>query len=69
MISRSLARRLEDLESRVVPVDEPQQVLTLEFVKPDGRIVETREIILGGSANNGSPWRARPWARRRSGCR
>jgi hypothetical protein len=66
MISRNLARRLENLESRVVPVDEPQPVVTLNYVDPDGQVVETREMILGGAANrNGSAWRARQWARAR----
>jgi hypothetical protein len=67
MISRNLTRRLEGLESRIVPLDKPQRILTLEFVEPGGRVVETKEIILGGSTNrDGSPWRARQSAQARA---
>jgi hypothetical protein len=65
MSSRNLARRLENLESRVVPVDEPQRVITIAYVDTEGRVVETTDVKLGGPTKNGSAWRAQPWARAR----
>jgi hypothetical protein len=59
MISRNLARRLEDLESRVVPVDEPPRVLTVEFVDNDRKVVKRMDVTLPRLATNVSTWRTR----------
>lgn len=46
MISRNLARRLENLESGFVPAGEAQ-VFTIDFVDSDGKVVDRKEITWG----------------------
>ena len=46
MIGRTIYRRLEDLEAHLPPPGEPE-FMTLEFVSPDGEIVDTRVLQLG----------------------
>ena len=51
MISRSLTRRLEDLESRYQQVWEPR-VLNLQFVNPDREVVREIPITMYVPAAN-----------------
>ena len=61
MIGRTIYRRLEELEAYLPPSGEPQ-FLTLEFVSPDGEIVDTRVLQLGEvrppGRNRGRPKRS-----------
>jgi len=51
MISRNLARRLEQLEAQLMPAgDEPVKVLVIEFVSgPDRQVVSSIEMKLQGA--------------------
>ena len=46
MIGRTIYRRLEELEAYLPPPGEPE-FMTLDFVSPDGEIVDTRVLQLG----------------------
>jgi hypothetical protein len=62
MISRKLTRRLERLEfeSRLQPAAEPN-VITIEYVDKDRRVVDRKEITVPAPAPNGHGQRTRPW--------
>ena len=64
MIGRTIYRRLEDLEAHLPPPGEPE-FMTLEFVSPDGEIVDTRVLQLGEVR---PPGRNRRRPKRRGGC-
>ena len=61
MIGRTIYRRLEELEAYLPPPGEPE-FMTLEFVSPDGEIVDTRVLQLGEvrppGRNRGRPKRS-----------
>ena len=44
---RALVRRMERLEARLAPADDPL-IINLQFVSSDGRVVEEREVRVGG---------------------
>ena len=44
---RTLVRRMERLEARLAPADAPL-IINLQFVSSDGRVVEEREVRVGG---------------------
>ena len=45
---RTLVRRMERLEARLAPVAAPLVIINLHFVSSDGRVVEEREVRVGG---------------------
>jgi hypothetical protein len=47
MISRTLARRLEQLEAFVLPTDTPQLYIRIHLVNSDGEVVATHVIDMG----------------------
>ena len=49
MITRNLARRLERLETRLVPAGEPV-VIQVHFVSPDGRRTDGPRFTIPGAA-------------------
>jgi hypothetical protein len=68
MISRSLTRRLEHLESRFEPVGEPAgepTIINVNFVDKDLNVVDQMQMTIAAPANDAG-WRARAWRRRRS---
>ena len=48
MTSRTLSKRLERLETRMVPAGEPL-VIQIEFVSPDGSVEEGPRITVQGA--------------------
>ena len=44
---RALARRMERLEARLAPAA-AAMIINLQFVSPDGLVVEEREVRVGG---------------------
>ena len=54
---RTLVRRMERLEARLAPAA-PPLVINLQFVSSDGRVVEEREVRVGGTP---LPTRTRRW--------
>ena len=44
MISRTLARRLKQLEEFVLPSDAPQQCVRIHSISPDGEVVDTHVV-------------------------
>jgi hypothetical protein len=60
MISRSLTRRLEDLESRIRPVNAEPMVIDLQYIDCDGNVVDHNYITLDMSTpkyRGLCPWR------------
>jgi hypothetical protein len=67
MISKSLTRRLEHLESRFEPVGEPvgePTTIDLQFVDKDLKVVNQMLLTIAPPPNDAG-WRARSWRRRR----
>jgi hypothetical protein len=56
---RTLARRMERLEARLAPAA-PAMIINLQFVSSDGRVVEEREVRVGGRP---LPTRTSRWPR------
>jgi hypothetical protein len=54
---RTLVRRMERLEAGLAPAA-PPLVINLQFVSSDGRVVEEREVRVGGRP---LPTRTRRW--------
>jgi hypothetical protein len=48
MTARNLSRRLKQLEAVITPPIDPPQFMTINFVGPDGKVVDTRVIKVGG---------------------
>jgi hypothetical protein len=46
MIGRSLTRRLEHLEIRMLPVSSEPTVITLDFVDANGRVVGHKDFTV-----------------------
>ena len=46
MMSRTLARRLEDLEEQSRPIVGEARILTIDFVDRGGKVVDSREFKL-----------------------
>jgi hypothetical protein len=66
MISRSLNRRLENLEYRFEPVGEPAgepTIINLSFVDRDLKVVNQMQMTIAAPPNDAG-WRARAWRRR-----
>ena len=51
MITRSLTRRLADLESRIQPVATIPTVIRFNFVEGDGTVVGHQEFIVNAPAS------------------
>jgi len=47
LINRTLIRRMEQLEARLMPLSEPRR-LVIEYVAKDGTVVETKVLDLPG---------------------
>ena len=65
MISRSLTRRLEHLESRFEPVGEPAgepTIINVNFVDKDLKVVDQMQMTVAAPPNDDG-WRARAWRR------
>jgi hypothetical protein len=63
MTGRSLARRLEHLETRLFPVVGESTVITVDFVDVNGTVVDHKEFVVAAPPpNEPSPW-TRPWRR------
>lgn len=62
MITRTLARRLEDLEAELLPVAGEAKIIRVNFVERDGTVVEHRDFTVNGTAPK--PLRTRPWRRK-----
>jgi hypothetical protein len=58
MISRSLARRLEDLETRMLPVVGEPKIITIEFVDSERNVVDRKEITVTAPPPNETSPRA-----------
>jgi hypothetical protein len=61
MISKSLTRRVEHLESRFEPVGEPvgePTILTVNFVDKDSKVVNQMQMTIAPPPNDAG-WRAR----------
>ena len=63
MIGRSLTRRLEHLETRLLLVAGEPMVITVDFVDVNGTVVDHKEFVVAAPPpNEPSPW-TRPWRR------
>jgi hypothetical protein len=60
MISRALARRLEDLETRLLPVVGEPTVISVDFVDAKGTVVDHRDFTVAAPPPNEPSPRARP---------
>jgi hypothetical protein len=47
MTSRTLVRRLEQLEAFVLPTDPPEQYVRVHSVSPEGKLVRTLVVKIG----------------------
>jgi hypothetical protein len=47
MISRSLSKRVQKLEARLIPAGEPM-VIQIQYVSPDGSVEEGPRYTIGG---------------------
>jgi hypothetical protein len=48
MINRTLSKRVQKLEARLIPTDEPM-VIHIKYVSPDGTVEDGPRITCGGS--------------------
>ncbi len=60
MISRSLRRRLVDLESRIRPVVGEPMVIAVDFVDADGTVVDHKDFTVHAPAPKRPGQRKRP---------
>jgi hypothetical protein len=63
MIGRSLTRRLEDLETQLLPAVGQRRIFIIDFVDSGGKVVNSREITFAAPPPNEPSQRARPWRR------
>jgi len=61
-----LTRRLEHLETRLLPVAGEPTVIALDFVDTNGTVVDHKEFTVAAPPPNEHGPRARPWWRRAS---
>jgi hypothetical protein len=63
MIGRTLTRRLEHLETRLLPIAGEPTVITVDFVDVNGNVVDHKDFTVAvPPPNEPSPW-MRPWRR------
>jgi len=60
MIGRSLTRRLEHLETHLLPVADKPTVISLDFVDANGTVVDHKDFTVAALPPNEPGPRARP---------
>jgi hypothetical protein len=63
VISRTLTRRLEHLETRLLPVAGEPAVITVDFVDANGIVVDHKDFVVAAPPSNEPSPRGRPWWR------
>jgi hypothetical protein len=61
VLNRGLIRRLEELETRFVPVTGEPRYITIQYVEKGGNVVDTRVVELPPIMPDPAPRRPRSW--------
>lgn len=56
-MTRNLAKRVEQLETRIMPDDPEPRKMVIQFVESNGEITGTMDVVLGPPARGKEFWR------------